>query len=285
MNAMDRRPIGVFDSGVGGLSVVLALWRQLPAEDILYVADTANCPYGPRSIDEIQQLSLGIVRYLLSQGAKAIVVACNTASAAALQLLRDTWPGLPVIGMVPAVKPAAAWSRSRVVGVLATPMTLNGALFGDVVRDHAHGVQVISVVCPGLVELVESGDTHSEAALDALRPCLAPMLAGGADALVLGCTHYPFLRAAIDHVSGGRLRIFEPSEAVARQTERVLAAQGLLAADVSIGRTRIRSSGCAADAQASAGRLLGCELDVAAVRWRRGTLQDIDETDGVRSER
>ncbi|MGI6374738.1 MAG: glutamate racemase [Anaerolineae bacterium] len=282
---MGRRPIGVFDSGVGGLSVVQALWRQLPAEDILYVADTANCPYGPRSIDEIQQLSLGIVRYLLSQGAKAIVVACNTASAAALQLLRDTWPGLPVIGMVPAVKPAAAWSKSRVVGVLATPMTLNGALFSDVVRDYAHGVQVISVVCPGLVELVESGDTRSETALEALRPCLAPMLAGGADALVLGCTHYPFLRAAIDQVSGERLRIFEPSEAVARQTGRVLAAQGLLAADASIGRTRIRSSGCAAALQASAGRLLGCELDVAAVRWRHGTLQDIDGTDGVRSER
>jgi len=278
MNAGCERPIGVFDSGVGGLSVVQALWQQLPSEDVLYVADTANCPYGPRAPAEIQSLSLGIARYLFDHGAKAIVVACNTASAAALQRLRDTWPEAPIVGMVPAVKPAATWSRSGVVGVLATPMTLQGNLYQDVVRDHAHGVQVISVVCPGLVELVERGEARAQAAVDALRPCLAPMLEGGADALVLGCTHYPFLREAIDTVSDARLHIFEPSEAVARQTGRVLAQRGLLAQGSNAGRTRVVSTGPAGAVRAAASQLLGVDLETTHVAWQQGVLGESDTT-------
>jgi len=262
-----RHPIGVFDSGVGGLSIVRALWAELPAEDILYVADSANCPYGPRSREEIQRLSTAITRFLVQQEAKAVVVACNTASAAALDHLRAGFAATPLIGMVPAVKPAARWTRTGIVGVLATPMTFNGSLYHDVVRDYANGVEVHSVVCPGLVELVESGAAESEATRALLASCLAPLLARNADALVLGCTHYPFLQSVIASVTGDRLRVFDPSDAVARQTRRVLERAGLLAQADRGGRTTLFSTHSAPALAAVAARLLGVEIEARDARW------------------
>jgi len=263
-----RHPIGVFDSGVGGLSIVRSLWAELAAEDILYVADTANCPYGPRSREEIQRLSAAITRFLVQQGAKAVVVACNTASAAALDQLRINFSATPIIGMVPAVKPAASWTRTGIVGVLATPITFNGSLYHDVVRDYANGVEVHSVICPGLVELVESGAAESEATQALLAQCLAPLLARNADALVLGCTHYPFLQGSIASVTDNRLRVFDPSDAVARQTRRVLERHGLLAQADRGGRTTLYSTRSAPALEALAARLLGVDLDARDVRWR-----------------
>jgi glutamate racemase len=267
-----HRPIGVFDSGVGGLSIVRALWAELPAEDILYVADSANCPYGPRSRVEIQRLSLAIADFLVRRGAKAIVVACNTASAAALEQLRAAFPATPIVGMVPAVKPAAAWTRTGIVGVLATPMTFDGALYHDVVRDYAEGVQVQSVVCPGLVELVEGGQADSEATQALLAQCLAPLLARNADALVLGCTHYPFLQNAIASLAGDRLRVFEPSDAVARQTRRVLERADLLAQPGRDGTTMLFSTRSASELHSVAQRLLGLSFVAHDACWHEGML-------------
>ncbi|HRE29622.1 MAG TPA: glutamate racemase, partial [Anaerolineales bacterium] len=183
--------LGVFDSGVGGLSVVRHLLRALPEAGVVYVADTAHVPYGPRSLAEVRAFSHAITRYLLDLGASEIVVACNTASAAALKSLRESFPGVPFVGMEPAVKPAAEQTHSGVVGVLATPATFQGELFASVVERFARDVRVLRQTCPGLVEQIEAGrlDTPDTEAL--LRGWLEPMLQEGIDALVLGCTHYP----------------------------------------------------------------------------------------------
>ena len=267
-------PIGVFDSGVGGLSVLWALLQVLPAESYYYVADSANCPYGSRSADEIGRLSLGIARHLLAQGAKALVVACNTASAAALASLREAFPQIPVVGMVPAVKPAAQRTRTGVVGVLATPATLDGRLFTEVVEQHAHGARILSQTCHGLVERIEAGDLDGPGTEGLLRSYVEPLLEAGADTLVLGCTHYPFVMPALRRIVGEGVQLLEPSEAVARQTARVLGREGL-AAPAGVAPRRIFATSGQAEALAGAVlRLLGVEGDIVALRWREGRLQE-----------
>ncbi len=223
----DPRPIGILDSGVGGLSVLREIARQLPHEDLLYVADQAHIPYGPRSLEDIRALTLGIVRFLRAQGAKAIVIACNTASAAALHPVRAAFPDMPIVGMEPAVKPAAERSRVRRIGVLATPATFQGELFASLVERFAQDVEVLPQTCPGLVEQVEAGELDGPQTQALLRTYLSPLLAAGADTLVLGCTHYPFLLPAITQIAGPQVEVIDPSPAVARQTGRVLAARGL----------------------------------------------------------
>jgi len=235
-------PIGVFDSGVGGLSVWREVVRLLPHEDTLYFADTAHCPYGFRPATEIQQLSAAVASFLVDQGAKLLVVACNTASAAALEHLRAAFD-VPIVGMVPAVKPAARQSHTGQVGVLATGVTLHGELYQEVHQRFAGGVTVRSVACPGLVELVEAGRAESPEAEALLRHCLEPLLAAGIDVLVLGCTHYPFLASAIRRVAGPDLLLLDPSPAVARQAERVLAREGLLTARTRAGRHAFFTTG------------------------------------------
>ncbi len=265
-------PIGVFDSGVGGLSVLRALLERLPGESYLYVADSANCPYGPRGHQEIRRLSEGIARYLIGAGAKAVVVACNTASAAALAHLRATFPQVPFIGMVPAVKPAAQATRSGVVGVLATPATFGGRLYEEVVEQHANGVRVLSVACPGLVERVEEGDLDGPATTALLRQCLTPLLDAGADSIVLGCTHYPFLAPAIRALAGDGVALLEPSAAVARQTARVLAERGLTSPRGAAPRSVYATTGDAGHMAAALRRLLGRDGAVRALRWHQGAL-------------
>jgi len=220
-------PIGVFDSGVGGLSVWREIVRRLPHEDTLYVADSAHCPYGSRSTTDIQRLSEAVASFLVDQGCKIIVVACNTASAAALQHLRAVFD-VPIVGMVPAVKPAAQQTRTGQVGVLATGVTLHGQLFQEVHERFANGVTVRSVTCPGLVELVEAGRADAPETEFLLRTCLQPLLDAHVDVLVLGCTHYPFLTPTIRRIVGPDLTLLDPSPAVARQAERVMAQEGLL---------------------------------------------------------
>ena len=223
-------PIGVFDSGMGGLSIVQELQAYLPNESIVYLADTKNVPYGQRSDHEIYQLTSQAVAWLYQQGCKAVVVACNTASAFSLTHLREHYgAGFPVIGLVPAVKPAVLNTQSKVIGVLATPGTLRGTLLKDVIEQVATPAQVkvITVVSPALVPFVEQGQQNSAACHAELKQVLLPLQLAGVDYLVLGCTHYPFLKNSIQAVFGQQFTLIDSGLAVARQTGRVLTAQQL----------------------------------------------------------
>jgi len=221
--------ISIFDSGVGGLVVARELMRQAPAQPIIYLADQAHAPYGQRSLAEICALAEGVTRFLLQEGAQLIVVACNTASAAALHSLRDSFPEVPFVGMEPAIKPAVEHTRTGHVGVIATEATFQGELFASLMDRFAAGVTVHTQTCPALVPLVEAGELRSERTLAALQGYLAPLLDAGIDELVLGCTHYPFLLPLIEQVTGAGVEIVDPAPAVARQTVRVLAGRGWLA--------------------------------------------------------
>jgi glutamate racemase len=220
--------IGVFDSGVGGLSVWKELVHLLPSEHTIYVGDQVHCPYGRRALAEIRLLSEGIVRFLLRHGAKIIVVACNTASAAALYGLRERFD-VPIVGMEPAVKPAAERTVTGRVGVMATPATFQGEPFARLLRRFASGVTVMQSACPGLVEKIEAGELEGPSVEGLVRACLQPMLDGGVDVVVLGCTHYPLIRPVIERVVGETIAVIDPARAVATQVERVLAAGGMMA--------------------------------------------------------
>ncbi len=221
-------PIGVFDSGIGGLSILQAIHTELPHENLLYFADQARVPYGPRTLEEVRSFSEDITRYLLSHNAKLIVVACNTASAAALHHLRERFPTVPFVGMEPAIKPAAKASQNGIVGVLATQATFQGELFANLVDRYAQDVEILPRVCRSWVNVVETGNAKTATATQEVRRHINPVLAQGADTLVLGCTHYPFLKDKIQEVAGGKVTIIDPSPAIARQTRRMLAKHALL---------------------------------------------------------
>jgi len=227
--------IGVFDSGVGGLSVWREIVAQLPQYETVYVADQAHVPYGSRSLEAVRGFSEGITRFLLEAGADVIVIACNTASAAALHTLRREFPTIPFVGMEPAVKPAAQKTHSGVVGVLATAVTFQGELFNSLLERYADDVTVLPCVCPGLVEAVEEGFLDTPATEQRLRRCLSPLLEAGIDELVLGCTHYPFLRPVLEHIVGDSIEVIDPAPAVARQVGRVLGQEELMEFDGSSG--------------------------------------------------
>ena len=204
-----------------------AIRQQMPEEAALYLADQRHVPYGSRSLEEVRAFSEGIARFLLSQGAKLIAAACNTASAAALHHLRQTFPDVPFVGMEPAVKPAAEYTRSGVVGVLATPATFQGALYASVVERFASGVELLQHTCPGLVAQIERGDLDGPETRAILAEALLPMLVKGIDTVVLGCTHYPFVIPLIEQIVGPEVRVIDPAPAVARQIGRLLEAYGL----------------------------------------------------------
>lgn len=236
-------PIGVFDSGVGGLSIWQEIVRELPHEDILYVADQAHMPYGARSLNEVRILSEAIAGFLLDQGAKIIVIACNTASAASLSWLRQCFPDTPFVGMEPAVKPAVERTRTGVVGVLATEATFQGELFANLLAMYGNNAQVIPQVGKGLAQAVESGDLDSKETEQLLAECLNPVLQAGADQLVLGCTHYPFLRPCMERFLGSTISIIDPAPAIAAQTRRVLERHGLIGREQASGRRSFLTSG------------------------------------------
>jgi glutamate racemase len=270
-------PIGVFDSGVGGLSVLRALWEHLPNERYYYVADSLHCPYADHSPEEIQALSLGIADHLCDMGAKAIVVACNTASAGALTALRAHHPRVPIVGMVPALKAAVGLSQRATVGVLATQATISGELYREVQERFASEVQVIAQACPGLVEQIEAGEIGSPATEALLKDCLAPIIEAQADVLVLGCTHYPFVIPMLRRILGPEVLFLEPSDAVARQTGRVLAANGL-EARASAGlapETVFATTGDPAAFERTLRRLLGIDRVAIRLRWEQGRLLQV----------
>ncbi len=254
-----RSMIGIFDSGVGGLSVLRAIRAELPRYPVLYLADQAHVPYGPRTLEEVRGFSESVARFLLARGAKLIVVACNAASAASLHYLRATFPAVPIVGMEPAVKPAAESTHSGVVGVLATPATFQGALYASVIERFAHGVEVMQDVCLGLVGQVERGDLDGPETRAILEKALRPMLARGMDTVVMGCTHYPFIIPLIREIAGPGVRVIDPAPAVARQTARVLAAHGIESDLAQLPEVRFFTSGPPEDLAALLPRMLGPE--------------------------
>ena len=256
-----ENPIGVFDSGVGGLSVLQEIRRALPEEDLIYVADSKYAPYGEQSERTIEQRSIAIAEFLVGESAKAIVVACNTATGVAIDTLRSRF-AVPVVGIEPAVKPATLKTKSGVIGVLATRQTLASAKFSRLVAAYGADVQVISQPCPGLVEQVEQGDLSSDATRTLVEACVVPLLAKGADTLVLGCTHYPFLTPVIRTVAGPSVAILDPSVAVASELRRRLQMNELLSRRAQPGRDRFWTSGSLATAHAAIAQLWTNDVEV-----------------------
>ncbi len=224
---MKHQPIGIFDSGVGGLCVVREIQNLLPLESIHYFADSRNCPYGSKSMEDAMALTQKNIEFLLDLKCKLIVIACNTVTAVAIDQLRSRYP-VPFIGMEPAIKPAVQKTRTKKIGVLATQNTFNGKLFKQTFEKYAKDTEVFIQPGYGLVELVEKGEEDSEHARELLEGYLLPMMEKGVDTLVLGCTHYPFLKNRIQQIVADRMQIIDPSDAVAIQTKRVLTDHDLL---------------------------------------------------------
>jgi glutamate racemase len=278
---LPSRFIGVFDSGVGGVSVWREIARQLPHEDVVYLGDQAHVPYGLRSLDEVRSFSEGVTRFLLDHGAKVIVIACNAASAASLYYLRNLFSEVPFVGMEPAVKPAAERTRTGVVGVIATRTTFQGKLFASLLQRYARDVRVVTEVGSGLVEAVEAGALDIPETEELLLRHLEPLVEAGADQLVLGCTHYPFLRPVIERLVGDRMAVIDPAPAVARQTARVLAREGLETGYQRAGDHIFCTTGDAGNFTMLLERLLPTSVllgncAVRAACWREGRLELVE---------
>ena len=267
---MDPRPIGIFDSGIGGLTVTNAMQQALPTERLLYFADTVHIPYGQRSLEEVRQFSTAITRVLIAADCKLLVIACNTASAAALAHLRAHFPTVAFVGMEPAVKPAVEQTLSGVVGVIATTATFQSAVYASVVGRFAKDVEVIHQPCPGLVQQIEAGELETDHTEKMLRGWLEPMLAKNIDALVLGCTHYPFVRPLIERILGPSVRIIDPAPAVAKQVDRILEQRDLNAPAKQVGGLVAYTSGATEQFTALL-PLLGLEqMEVRGAVWGDG---------------
>jgi glutamate racemase len=281
MNLKPLRPIGIFDSGIGGLTVLWAIHQLMPDEPLLYLADQAHVPYGMRPLEEVRHFSEVITRYLLDQGSRLIVVACNAASAAALKYLRATFPDVPFVGMEPAVKPAAEHTHSGVVGVLATPATFQGELYASVVERFSQGVRLLQHTCPGLVNQIENGALNSPETRRILEGALTPMLQQGIDTVVLGCTHYPFVIPLIQQITGPGVRVIDPAPAVARQAQRLLVAASLLDLDFDFEPVTLRkprqllqfaTTGNISRMESLLSELLDLQEPVEALTWKAGRL-------------
>ena len=259
-----QNAIGVFDSGVGGLSVLRAIRAALPHEHLVYVADSGHAPYGDQTEAHITQRTLTVGNWLAEQGVKGITIACNTATVVAAKTLREQ-THLPVVAIEPAIKPAVAITRSGVVGVLATRQTVQSAAVARLVDLYGADKRVVLQACPGLVELVERADLHGPETEQLLRQFIAPLLEQGADTLVLGCTHYPFLRDTIQRVVGEGVTLIDPAVAVARELTRRLADSGHLSAQQAPGRVAFFTTGDVAQAQTVMSHLWDEPLTVQAL--------------------
>jgi glutamate racemase len=238
----DHKPVGVFDSGVGGLSVLHALRQELPHEHFLYVGDSRFAPYGDRSAEFVAERAVTITEFLVAHDAKAVVVACNTATAIAVESLRKRF-AIPIVAIEPAVKPAASRTRSRVVGVLATTGTVSSPNMGKLLASYDSDVEFIIQPCPGLADQVEKGALASDETRALVTGYLRPIIDKGADIVVLGCTHYPFLRPLIQDVAGPAVEIIDPATAVARELRRRLGNAGLLSDGTGDGTERFWTTG------------------------------------------
>lgn len=268
--AQDRsRPIGIFDSGVGGISVLKHIHALLPAEKLLYFADSLHAPYGSKTPEFICERAFAITDFLIAQGVKALVVACNTATAAAVDKLRAHY-ALPIIGMEPAVKPAAAASKSGVIGVLATVGTLKSAQFAALLEHYGQHVRVVTQACPGLVECIERGELRAEATKQLVEGYVKPLLEVGADTIVLGCTHYPFVRDLITEIAGPQVVLIDTGAAVARQLMHRLEETGLLATGSEQGEVKFWTNSPAPDAAQVIRNLWGQAVEVLHTQAANG---------------
>ena len=267
MSSSSISSIGIFDSGVGGLSVLREIRQQMPEEPVLYFGDQGHIPYGPRPMEQIRDFSEAITNFLLDQGAKIIVVACNTASAAALRILREKFPDVPFVGMEPAVKPAAEYTRTGKVGVLATPATFQGALYASVVERFANAVELLQSTCPGLVQEIEKGNLSGNRTQMILEEALQPMMMKRIDTVVLGCTHYPFVIPLIQQIVGDDIRVIDPAPAVARQVRRVLKGKGIKNESGRQGNVKFYTSGAAGELISLLPIFLGETGEVENIEW------------------
>lgn len=264
----DRRaPMGIFDSGLGGLSVLREIRKALPHEDVFYVADQGHIPYGPRAMEEVRDFSKAIVRFMMEAGTKMILIACNTASAAALNELRAIYPDYLFLGMEPAIKPAAETTQTGVVGVLATPATFQGPLYASVIERFAQDVTVLKDTCEGLVRVIEQDGPDDAKVAEILQRALTPMIAAGVDTIVLGCTHYPFAIPTIRKIVGPDVRIIDPAPSVARHTREVLANLDLLTDSTDEARLIFNTSGLHAESAAQVEKLLGEKMMMRRFNW------------------
>jgi len=261
-NNTNARPIAVFDSGVGGISVLKHIHQLLPNENLLYVADSIHAPYGNKSAAEIQARCFAIAEFLIAKDAKALVVACNTATAAAIDQMRAKY-SLPIIGMEPAVKPAAEASRSGIIGVLATTGTLQSAQFAALLESYGRNVEVVTQACVGLVECVERGELSQESTRALVKRYCQPLLDEGADSIVLGCTHYPLLKSLIQEVVGADVVLIDTGAAVASQLKSRLLKEGLLADVDQIASINFWSNSDSANAEKVIAQLWGEPIKVA----------------------
>jgi glutamate racemase len=273
MRGRNDGPIAIFDSGVGGLSVLRHLAARLPRAGLIYLADQAHVPYGPRPADEVRVFSEGITHFLLAQRALLVVVACNTATAAALTHLRAAFPDVPFVGMEPAVKPGARETRTGRVGVLATSGTFESQRYADLMARFASDVRLYENPCSGLVSLIERGALEGAETEALLQSCLNPMLAAGVDTVVLGCTHYPFVLPLIARLVGPEVALIDPAPAVARQVQRLLLREGITAERKQPGTFQAYTTGEPAAFAHQAARLLGRPVSVRALRWQHGVLE------------
>lgn len=261
-------PLGVFDSGVGGLSIFHQIRLLLPSENILYIADQAHVPYGTRTREEIRLYSDAILRYFLANKVKLTVIACNTASAAALHFLREKYPDHTLVGMEPAVKPAAQTTHTRRVGVLATQATFQSELYASVLERFAQDVKVFENTCPGLVSQIEKGALNSPDTRRILEAAIHPMLEQGVDTIVLGCTHYPFVIPLIREIAGLDVDVIDPAPAIARQTKRLLEEKRLLNPETKKGRVSLFSTNSPENMRLLLPTLIGEEIAVQSLKWR-----------------
>ena len=242
-DALKTAPVGFFDSGVGGLSVLQAVRRILPHENLVYFADSAHCPYGSKSGDFVRERAQAITAFMVERNVKAVVVACNSASEAALEWLRRVFPALEIIGVEPAVKVAQSLSRNKKIGVLGTALTLGGGRFSRLLENFSAGMEVYTQPVAGLVERIEAGGAADAAINAILKKNLRPLLKKGIDTLVLGCTHYPLLKDQIAALCGPQVEVIDTGEPVARQLWRRLVASGRLNPGPGGGRIEYFSSG------------------------------------------
>ncbi len=268
--------IGVFDSGVGGLSVLRAIHELLPGLEILYFADQAHVPYGRRQMDEIRFFSKQITSFLLKKDISLLVVACNTASAAALKFLRQQFPDLPIVGMEPAVKPASELTHNRAVGVLATPATFQGELYQSLVHKYGDNLKIYQDTCPGLVEQIEAGNFSGEETRKILEYALTPMIEKKVDMIVLGCTHYPFVLDEIRTIIGKNIQVIDPSPAIARRVKSLLEQRfGKQPETLSPTSLSFFTSGNPVVFQERLKILIGVNATVDGVTWQDDTIQSL----------
>ena len=270
LSGIAEAPIGVFDSGAGGLTILSALRLELPYENYIYFGDTANCPYGTRSDTEIIELSIQACRFLIEQGVKLIVVACNTASQAALNSLRATFTSIRFVGVVPAVKPAARATKKGRIGIAATNQATKAIYLQQLIDEFAGGIQAYAVGCPELVTLVEQGEIDGLAVEETVKQALQPIISEDVDVIVLGCTHFPALRPVIERVTYHKIHIIDSGTAVARRTHYVLDAEGLIqptnSNEAHMGNLKVWCSGDSEVFSNVANKLLGYSINAHQAR-------------------